>query len=48
MVVGVPAKISGSMSDYGGVVDFSSGDTAADDRGHQHKKISDSEARRVK
>lgn len=47
VVAGVPARITGWMSAYGDILDFSSTDTVTDSIGHAYQKISDSEVRRL-
>lgn len=47
IVSGVPARLSGWMSAYGDVLDFSEGDTVTDSKGHTYTKVSETEVRRV-
>lgn len=47
IVAGVPAKITGWMSAYGDVLDFSSGDIAVDSRGENYRKIDQTKVRKV-
>lgn len=48
IVTGVPAKITGWMSAYGDILDFSLSDTVTDSIGHSYKWVSDTEVRRIK
>lgn len=48
IVAGVPAKITGWMSAYGDILDFSGADTVTDSIGHTYHKITDTEIRRLK
>ena len=47
IVAGVPAKNIGWMSAFGDVLDFTTSDTVIDTKGHEYKKISENEIRRV-
>ena len=44
---GIPARISGFMSESGEVLDFTHGDTATDSHGHRYQKLSDTQVRRL-
>ena len=48
MVVGVSARIVGWIGAYDDVLDFGAGDTVTHSQGHQYRKISDDEVRRVR
>lgn len=47
VVAGVPARITGWMSAYGDVLDFGTSDTAVDSRGHEYRKVGNTEVRRI-
>ena len=44
---GIPARVSGFMSESGEVLDFTHGDTATDSHGHRYQKLSDTQVRRL-
>jgi UDP-2-acetamido-3-amino-2,3-dideoxy-glucuronate N-acetyltransferase len=47
IVAGVPAKITGWMSAYGDVLDFSNGHIAVDSQGENYQKVDQTKVRRV-
>lgn len=47
IVTGVPAKITGWMSAYGDILDFSKSDMVTDSIGHIYRKLSDIEVIRI-
>jgi len=47
IVAGVPARVTGWMSAYGDVLDFSESDTVTDSQNHIYKLINKGEVRRI-
>jgi len=47
VVIGVPARITGWMSEAGDPLDFADGDTATDSRGHTYRRAAPTTVRRI-
>jgi UDP-2-acetamido-3-amino-2,3-dideoxy-glucuronate N-acetyltransferase len=47
VVIGVPARITGWMSEAGDPLDFADGDTATDSRGHTYRRDGPTTVRRI-